>query len=528
MKSSLFLLIFLLLACLTMQAQNDDLPDRTIQLPNRRGTTYEILNLISDLSGYLFMYDSKMINSNRNVRIPAGTYSLKDAISLATDDKAIRTKILGNHILLYKKTEENTVDKTTLTPLLPYSSPAFITLEGVVKERETGDPIAYCTVGIIETGMGTVTNQNGQFRLKLPDSLQNTYIHFSHIGFETQLVPASLLTENQVDIYLNTRYIPLEAVIIRLVNPQKLIKDMLTAREHNYSKTPHYLTTFYREGIERKRGFASLTEAVFRVYKTGFGNRQIDQVKMMKMRTITNQMNTDTVAMKMKAGVEACLQLDIIKNLPDFLILNEENMFHYTKIAMTVTNERLAHVVAFEQKPGIKGPLYKGELYIDEENFALLHARFQINPDFINQAQSMFVVKRSKNVDITPLEAGYTVNYQRWNGKYYMNHTRGDLTFKIRKKKFLAGTSTVHTWFEMATCQIDTLNVKRFPVRESQSTHNILSETNYTYDASFWGDFNVILPEEKLNDALSRIITKIEESAHVETGKTEEAEEAVK
>ena len=512
MKSCLFLLICLMLACLPLHAQSDELPDRTIHLPNRKETTYEILNLISDLSGYLFMYDSKMINSNRNVKITAGAYSLKDAISLATDDKAIRTKIFGNHILLYKKMEQDISAKTETAPLPPYPSPAFLTLEGVVKERETGDPIAYCTVGIIETGMGTVTNQNGQFRLKVPDTLQNTYIHFSHIGFETQLVPASLLTENQVDIYLDSRYIPLEAVIIRLVNPQKLIKDMLAARERNYPNTPHYLTTFYREGIERKRGFASLTEAVFRVYKTGYGSRQSDQVKMMKMRTITNQLNTDTVAMKMKAGVDACLQLDIIKNLPDFLILNEENMFHYTKIAMAVTNERLAHLVAFEQKPGITGPLYKGELYIDEENFALLHARFQIHPDYIAQAQSMFVVKRSKNVEITPQEASYTVNYQRWNDKYYMNHTRGDLIFKIKKKKFLAGTSTVHTWFEMATCQIDTLNVRRFPVRESQPTHHILSETNYIYDASFWGDFNIILPEEKLSDAMSRIISKIEES----------------
>ena len=512
MKSCLFPVIFLLFACFQLQAQNDDLPERTIQLPNRRATTYEILNLISDLSGYLFMYDSKMINSNRTVRISAGTYSLKDAIVRATDDKTIRTKIFGNHILLYKKTEEDTANKTSSSPALPYSAPSFITLEGAVKERETGDPVAFCTVGITETGMGTVTNQNGQFRLKLPDTLRNTYVHFSHIGYQTQLVPASLMTENQVDIYLDTRYIPLEAVIIRLVNPQKLIKDMLVAREHNYSNTPYYQTTFYREGIERKRGFASLTEAVFRVYKVGYGNRQTDQVRMMKMRTITNQLNTDTVAMKMKAGVEACLQLDIIKNLPDFLILNEENMFHYTKIAMAVTNERLAHVVAFEQKPGIKGPLYKGELYIDEENFALLHARFQIHPDYIAQAQSMFVVKRSKNVEITPQEAIYTVNYQRWNGKYYMNHTRGDLTFKIKKKKFLAGTSTVQTWFEMATCQIDTLNVRRFPIRESQPTHNILSETNYTYDATFWDDFNIILPEEKLSDAISRIISKIEES----------------
>jgi len=467
-----------------------------------------MLNHISDLSGYLFMYDSKMINSNRTVRIPSGIYSLKDAIVRATGDNEIRIKLFGNHILLYKKTENTVPAKSSLSN---FQTSMHITLEGTVKDRESGEPVAFCTVGIVETGMGTVANQNGQFSLKLPDSLRNTYIHFSHIGYQTQFVPANLLAESKADVYLETRYIPLEAVIIRLVNPQKLIKDMLAARALNYSDAPHYLTTFYREGIDHRRGFANLTEAVFRVYKTGYSSKNSDLVKMIKMRTISNQQLTDTVVMKMKAGVGACLMLDIIKNTPDFLVLNDENMYHYTKIAMAVTNERLAHVVAFEQKPGIIGPLYKGELYIDEENFALLHARFQIHPDFIKQAQSMLVVKQNKNIEITPQEASYTVTYQHWNGKYYVNHTRGDLIFKIKKKKFLSGTSSVHTWFEMATCHIDTLNAKRFPFRESQPTQNILSETNYVYDASFWEDFNVILPEEKLTEAIMRISSKIEE-----------------
>ena len=502
----------LLFACFPLLAQSDDIPDQAIQLPNRKGTTYEMLNLITDLSGYLFMYDSKIINSNRTVRISAGKYSLKDAIVRATGDNEISTKLFGNHILLYKKEEIATIVKPESTSFPLSHASGYITLEGAVKERESGVPVAYCTVGIVESGTGTVTNQNGQFRLKAPDSLRNTHIHFSHIGYQAQFVPVSLLAESKVDVYLETRYIPLEAVIIRLVNPQKLIKDMLAARARNYSDEPYYLTTFYREGVSHRRGFANLAEVVFRVYKSGYSSRQTDQVKMVKMRTISNQQLSDTVTMKMKAGVEACLMLDVIKNTPDFLILNDENMYHYTKIAMAVTNERLAHVIAFEQKPGIIGPLYKGELYIDEENFALLRARFQIHPDYIKQAQSMLVVKRSKNVEITPQEASYSVNYHHWNGKYYVNHTRGDLFFKVKTRKFFAGTSTVHTWFEMAACNIDTLNAKRFTIRESQPTRKILSETNYVYDASFWDDFNIIPPEEKLSEAISRMSSKIEES----------------
>lgn len=493
-----------------LQAQdNDSIPDQMIQLPKMKGTTYEILNLISEQSGFLFIYESEVIQSDRNIKVSPGRYSVKEAIDLAVGE-SVRAKILGQHILLFKPSEPPPVATAATVPVVPST---HIMLEGTVRDKETGEPLSYCSVGTVESAIGTVTNQNGQFLLKLPDSLQNDYIRISHLGYEIQRFPVSLLLESKVDIYLNTRYFPLEAVIIRLVNPQKIVRDMLEHRTHNYFSQPIYLTTFYREGVDRKKGFSNLTEAVFRIYKPGYSSLQADQVKLEKMRTISNEKSSDTLVMKMKAGVNASLMLDIVKNLPDFLILNEENMYHYTKISMAVTGDRLAHVIAFEQKPGIVGPLYKGELYIDESNYALLQANFQIHPAYIEQAHSIFIVKKSNHIEITPQEASYSVSYQELNGKYYVKHARGDLRFRIRKKRQLfPETVNAHTYFEMASCDIDTLNVKRFPVRESQPTRNIFSETKYVYDDTFWGDFNIILPEEKLSEAISRISSKIEES----------------
>lgn len=39
--------------------------------------------------------------------------------------------------------------------------------------------------------------------------------------------------------------------------------------------------------------------------------------------------------MRMKAGVEASLLLDLMKNVPDFLEINDKNIYDYTKIDMT-------------------------------------------------------------------------------------------------------------------------------------------------------------------------------------------------
>lgn len=66
---------------------------------------------------------------------------------------------------------------------------------------------------------------------------------------------------------LEPKIVPLQEVLIRLVEPRKLLREMVGRRKENYSLAPVYLTTFYREGVQLKNKFQSLTEAVFKVYK---------------------------------------------------------------------------------------------------------------------------------------------------------------------------------------------------------------------------------------------------------------------
>jgi len=491
-------------------ARAEDVLDREIQLPKVKETTYALLNRITDQTGYFFIYDSEFINSEKKVKFPGGTHTLRQSIYLITQDKNIQIKVISQHILLYKKEIPPPIDLKS--PPVKNDSLNFIAAKAVVRDAQTKEPIPYVSVSIGETGAGTVTNQSGEFMFKLPlsDSIQN--IHISHIGYNQQNIPVELFLNHTVDIYMQTKIVPLQDVIVGIVNPQKIVREMLNSRTVNYSNEPVYFTNFYREGIEKKNTIVSLTEAVLRIYKTGFESSADDQVKLLKMRKISNADEKDSIVLKMRAIIDASLRLDIIKYLPDFLELNDDNPFNYTKIDMTVTDSSLAHVIAFEQRPGITEPLYKGELYINANNSALLATHFEVNPQFVDKATDLFVIKKPKGVDIQPENVGYNVYYKYWNGKYYLNHIRGDLTFKIKKKNvFFQSSKSIHTFFEMVVCKIDTTDVKKFSGKESIPTRNVFSETKFQYDDRFWGDFNVILPEKELNEAISRISSKIEE-----------------
>jgi hypothetical protein len=126
----------------------------------------------------------------------------------------------------------------------------------------------------------------------------------------------------------------------------------------------------------------------------------------------------------------------------------------------------------------------------------------------------MLVTRKSKNLHVTARQVVYNVSYKPWNGTYYANHIRGDLYFRIRKRNQFLGYTTIHTWFEIATCKIETTGINRFTRDETLRTRTVFAYTNFTYDAEFWGDFNIILPEEKLGEAIGRIASKIEETGY--------------
>ena len=82
----------------------------------------------------------------------------------------------------------------------------------------------------------------------------------------------------------------------------------------------------------------------------------------------------------MKSGIYSCLVLDLMKQLPEFLDPSPDSPYTYAHTDITVVDDRLANVISFEQRKSINDPLYRGQIYIDMENNALLRVDFEVNP----------------------------------------------------------------------------------------------------------------------------------------------------
>lgn len=516
-RKSRFLLLSVIFAVIVTSLSGQSLQ---IRFPKSRESVYKLLSRISDQSGYLFIYDSEIIDNRRVVKIKPGSYSFEEAVKLAVANDEIAVKTEGKHALLYKKEEliistlplSDNINKSKDSVKTSVDSILFFTVEATLTDKLTGEPVVFATISVQSSSIGTVSNLNGHFKMQLPDSLENRSIRISHLGYQSVEIPLSMLAGQNITYSLNQKVVPLQEVVIRVVDPLKTVKDMIAKRALNYAHDPVMLTIFYREGVEFGKNI-NLTEAVLQIYKTGYRNPvSSEQVKLLKMRKVSNHGVRDTLMAKVKSSIYSFQQLDIVKNLPDFLDPDYIQLYDFRHTDITSIDGRRVLVICFRQKPEIYDALYEGELYIDAESYALIRAKFSLNTEFIKKAADIFVVKKDRMLDVAPESVSYDVDYKLYNGTYYINHIRGDLNFKIRKR-WRMFSSKLKVWFETVNCNTYTGNtptpsepgisgLKQIPPSERISPREILSETTFVYDPDFWGNLNVIMPEYQIIDLI--------------------------
>ena len=484
--------------------------EKTISIPKINTTLYEALDLISQKADCLFIYNSETVESDQRVKFHADNEPLKKVLDKLLSDPGLDYKVLGKHILIYRINEYAIPEDKNHPDIPSKDTVKTIMVKGYIYDRENRTAIPYATIGITEENIGTITNNDGFFTIKIPASMIGTSLLVSHLGYMSQSMPVRLLNEQQVDFYLDRRIISIQEIIIRYIDPNSIIEKAVEQRKSNCALDPAYLTTFYREGVRKNNKCISYSEAVFKIYKSPFtASEHSDQVKLLKSRKVQSASPRDTVFLKLKAGIQSALQLDIVRSIPGFLDLLPPVEYTYKYSGMVSYNAKDAYAIAFMQKADLKKALYSGTVYIEKESFALLGADFEINPTYLDIAAEDLVLKKSSRLIVKLEKITYSINYMPFNGRYYLNHVRCDIRLTTRLRNHIF-SDNFNTFLDMATCYIDTAGVKKFPKQEILKPGIIFSDQAYDCDDAFWGDFNTITPETKLIEALSAIKGKIE------------------
>jgi hypothetical protein len=112
---------------------------------------------------------------------------------------------------------------------------------------------------------------------------------------------------------------------------------------------------------------------------------------------------------------------------------------------------------------------------------------------------------------VRPLSAAYQVNYKSDGEKFYLSMIRADVRFRIRMRKKIF-SNEYRTISEMAVTNLQTEQAVRFRSRETTDTGDIFTDLLGGYDFEFWGPYNIITPDESMDEALQRISRLMEVS----------------
>ncbi len=109
---------------------------------------------------------------------------------------------------------------------------AQIIVEGRVLSEETKQPLAFVNIGIVNKSVGCVSSEDGHFTLSVPDSLKNSVLKFSIIGFHTKTYKISEVKQ-LAGIYLSTGSQVLEEITVSAKATQTKILGNKTKDKKN-------------------------------------------------------------------------------------------------------------------------------------------------------------------------------------------------------------------------------------------------------------------------------------------------------
>ena len=179
-----------------------------------------------------------------------------------------------------------------------YSTSSQEALSGTVLEINTNRPLSNTHVYIENTSLGTVTNDDGVFKLSIPKEYQNGKIVFSLLGFETKRKDImSLLVQSDISIVLSSNTEILDEVIISAtkinLDGVTIVKKAFENYTENFPEEPYLAKGFARHTERTDKEYKWMTEVAFEMYDTGRKNN-ID-INIIESRKSIDYREFDTV-----------------------------------------------------------------------------------------------------------------------------------------------------------------------------------------------------------------------------------------
>lgn len=347
---------------------------------------------------------------------------------------------------------------------------AQTTVSGKIIDQ-SNKSIPYAHIRIENTNIGTISNENGNFKLTTRIDTKNNVLIISSLGFETKRI--SVKKDYQI-ITLFEDVTQLSEIVIVAKDydyAKELIKKAINAIPDNYPKIEERHTGFFREVTtwESEEDPIYIAEAVIEAIKKDYSKqRGSGDVTLKEYRKYEGKA-LDTLSGRIYAGSHHIHRFDLVARRQGFL--KNPDRYNYKILDTLRQNGKNVFKVSFKKKRDVSG-----YVYIMDESFAIIEADIEQTENFIIPGINRQYLKINVSY-----EQGDD-NIWRFKNSYYKT------VFKRQGRLLNLSSEYVSTDVKSNTNDI--------PYLERLQFSEILIDKTKKYNPNFWNNYTIISPNE--------------------------------
>lgn len=378
--------------------------------------------------------------------------------------------------------------------------PLRYTVRGTVSDAYTGKPLPAVNISVSERYYASVSNADGDFVIKSDTPV--TELVFSCVGYKTLILP--VLVEHVTAVMVPDKY-PLDASVIVSGDPEEIVKSAIWKIPENYSGSPELLRCFYRETLQKKNRYISVSEAVARIFKSSYARSSgYDRTALEKSRIIMSQRKRDTLSVKMMGGPTLAATADIVKNRDILFEDIRDGLYAFEMGMPEYIDDRLQFVIHFHPQGETSYALYFGTFYIDRDRLSFTRIEMSMDMRDQNKVTRQLLVRKPRGLRFSPKEMSFLMTYKLDGKISRMSYFRSTIRFNCDwRKRLLATTYAVIN----ETVITDVLQPAEPISRQEmfRPTDFMSDKASEFLDPEFWKDYNIIEPTESLEHAVGRL-----------------------
>jgi len=388
----------------------------------------------------------------------------------------------------------------------------FIFVEGKIIDKESGEGVSFAHIGLCDKAIGTVSNVNGEFELKVPPYYLKDSVCISAIGYKSY--SGLIQTLEKIDP-LTIELVPetsiLQEVIIsdEAITGKRVLEKAINRIPRNNPIRPFLLEGYYRDYLKKDNEYISFLEAAISLQDMGVNSLESkSRIQINQLRSGDNY--KDYYNKYLHKDEEDTIK-EVLEGESTFYWGNEfSNMRYHDPIRNRYENVPFLGVFAnfYESSYQFEIAYYT---YVDEEEVYVIkfkpndlykYHHVQADGEIYIRVKDYGILKFNYNFYVSKFgdrKKWYELNleYREYQEQLFLKYISYVNYFKIYTGVEIAD---LYLYREFFVTDIHYPHFERIPKSKTIDKSIPLHMHDAPNDIDFWTSYNVILLEKPLKD----------------------------